>query len=38
MGMERLLLLLEQVEQAKVVRDCEVFLVAEPAYHRKLWY
>ena len=32
MGMERLLLLLEQVEQAEVVRDCEVFLVAEPAY------
>src|SRR5690606_8516667 len=35
MGMERLLLLLEQVEQAKVVRDCEVFLVAEPAYQSK---
>lgn len=32
MGMERLLLLLEQVEQAEVIRDCEVFLVAEPAY------
>ncbi len=29
MGMERLLLLLEQVEQAEVVRDCDVFLVAE---------
>ncbi|MDH0031570.1 MULTISPECIES: histidine--tRNA ligase [unclassified Acinetobacter] len=35
MGMERLLLLLEQVEQAKEVRDCEVFLVAEPAYQAK---
>ncbi|MCY6413614.1 histidine--tRNA ligase [Acinetobacter sp. VNH17] len=35
MGMERLLLLLEQVEQAKVVRDCEVFLVAEPDYQAK---
>ncbi|HRM16040.1 MAG TPA: histidine--tRNA ligase [Acinetobacter parvus] len=34
MGMERLLLL-EQVEQAKEVRDCEVFLVAEPAYQAK---
>ncbi|MCU4414246.1 histidine--tRNA ligase [Acinetobacter sp. WU_MDCI_Axc73] len=32
MGMERLLLLLEQTEQAQVVRDCDVFLVAEPAY------
>lgn len=35
MGMERLLLLLEQVEQAKEVRECEVFLVAEPAYQAK---
>ncbi|ETR96186.1 histidine--tRNA ligase [Acinetobacter lactucae] len=35
MGMERLLLLLEQVEQAQVIRDCEVFLVAEPAYQTK---
>lgn len=35
MGMERLLLLLEQVEQAETVRDCEVFLVAEPAYQSK---
>lgn len=35
MGMERLLLLLEQVEQAETVRDCEVFLVAEPAYQAK---
>lgn len=32
MGIERLLLLLEQVEQAEVVRDCDVFLVAEPAF------
>ena len=32
MGMERLLLLLEQIEQAQVVRDCDVFLEAEPAY------
>ena len=32
MGMERLLLLLEQIEQAQVVCDCDVFLVAEPAY------
>lgn len=32
MGMERLLLLLEQVEQAEVVRDCDVFLVAESAF------
>ncbi|MFW1690589.1 histidine--tRNA ligase [Acinetobacter ursingii] len=32
MGIERLLLLLEQIEQAQVVRDCDVFLVAEPAY------
>ncbi|MEB3804862.1 histidine--tRNA ligase [Acinetobacter pittii] len=35
MGMERLLLLVEQVEQAQVIRDCEVFLVAEPAYQTK---
>lgn len=35
MGMERLLLLLEQVEQVQVVRDCDVFLVAEPAYQGK---
>lgn len=35
MGMERLLLLLEQVEQAKDVRDCEIFLLAEPAYQAK---
>ncbi|MBJ9985585.1 histidine--tRNA ligase [Acinetobacter sp. S40] len=32
MGMERLLLLLEQVEHAQETRDCDVFLVAEPAY------
>ncbi|WP_288385405.1 histidine--tRNA ligase [uncultured Acinetobacter sp.] len=35
MGMERLLLLLEQVEQVQDVRDCDVFLVAEPAYQGK---
>jgi histidyl-tRNA synthetase len=35
MGMERLLLLLEQVEQTKEVRDCEIFLLAEPAYQAK---
>ncbi len=35
MGMERLLLLIEQVEQAEIVRDCEAFLVAEPAYQSK---
>ena len=35
MGMERLLLLLEQVEQAQEVRDCEVFLLAEPAFQAK---
>ncbi len=35
MGMERLLLLLEQVQQEQTVRDCEVFLVAEPAYQAK---
>jgi histidyl-tRNA synthetase len=32
MGIERLLLLVEQVEQAEVIRDCDVFLVAEPEY------
>ena len=31
MGMERLLLLLEQVEDNTPVRDCEMFLVADPA-------
>lgn len=35
MGMERLLLLLEQVAQNKDTRDCEVFLLAEPAYQAK---
>ncbi|QHH99193.1 histidine--tRNA ligase [Acinetobacter dispersus] len=35
MGMERFLLLLEQVEQTKDVRDCEIFLLAEPAYQAK---
>ena len=36
MGMERLLLLLEQVEDHKPVRDCEAFLVAEPAFQGKV--
>ena len=31
MGMERLLLLLEQVEDLTPVRDCEIFLVSDPA-------
>ncbi len=31
MGMERLLLLLEQVEDITPVRDCEMFLLADPA-------
>ena len=31
MGMERLLLLLEQVEDNTPVRDCEMFLVSDPA-------
>ena len=35
MGMERLLLLLEQVEQTSLVRDCDVFLVSEPAAQGK---
>ncbi|MEN8417582.1 histidine--tRNA ligase [Acinetobacter radioresistens] len=35
MGMERLLLLLEQVEDNTAVRDCEIFLLAEPAYQGK---
>ncbi|MCF9046798.1 histidine--tRNA ligase [Acinetobacter nectaris] len=35
MGMERLLLLLEQVEEAQPIRDCEVFLVADPSYQGK---
>ena len=35
MGMERLLLLLEQVEDHQPVRDCEAFLVAEPAFQGK---
>ena len=35
MGMERLLLLLEQVGEAAPVRDCEVFLVSEPAAQGK---
>lgn len=35
MGMERLLLLLEQTEQALPVRDCELFLLAYPALQGK---
>lgn len=35
MGMERLLLLLEQTEQALPVRDCELFLLADPALQGK---
>ena len=35
MGMERLLLLLEQVEDATPVRDCEMFLLADPASQGK---
>lgn len=32
MGMERLLLLLEQTETAQNISDCDMFLVAEPAF------
>ena len=32
MGMERLLLLLEQVDQQNEVRECDIFLLSEPAY------
>lgn len=35
MGMERLLLLLEQVEDNMPTRDCEVFLLADPALQGK---
>ena len=35
MGMERLLLLLEQTEQALSIRDCELFLLADPALQGK---
>lgn len=35
MGMERLLLLLEQVEDNTPVRDCEMFLVSDPASQAK---
>ncbi|OTG84752.1 histidine--tRNA ligase [Acinetobacter sp. ANC 4648] len=35
MGIERLLLLLEQIEDQTPVRECEVFLVADPAYQSK---
>ena len=35
MGIERLLLLLEQLENTDPVRDCEVFLVSDPALQAK---
>lgn len=35
MGLERLLLLLEQVQNNDPVRDCEVFLVSDPSMHGK---
>lgn len=35
MGIERLLLLVEQVAEVKDARDCEIFLLAEPAYQAK---
>ncbi len=35
MGMERLLLLVEQIAEVKDARDCEIFLLAEPAYQAK---
>ncbi|WP_445114963.1 histidine--tRNA ligase [Acinetobacter sp. WZC-1] len=35
MGMERLLLLLEMVEDHSVIRDCEIFLVADPVSQGK---
>jgi len=35
MGIERLLLLLEQLENNQPVRDCEVFLVSDPALQGK---
>lgn len=35
MGLERLLLLVEQFAEPVAVRDCEVFLVAEPAYQEQ---
>lgn len=35
MGMERLLLLVEQVAEVKDARDCEIFLLAEPACQAK---
>ncbi|HQW52838.1 MAG TPA: histidine--tRNA ligase [Acinetobacter sp.] len=35
MGMERLLLLLEQVDQQNEVRECDIFLLSEPAYQAK---
>lgn len=35
MGMERLLLLLEQLEDSTPVRDCEIFLLSDPAAQGK---
>ena len=35
MGMERLLLLLEQVEQPTAIRDCDVFLLSDPVSQGK---
>ncbi|MEF9993991.1 MAG: histidine--tRNA ligase [Acinetobacter sp.] len=35
MGMERLLLLLEQIDQQNEVRECDIFLLSEPAYQAK---
>ena len=35
MGMERLLLLLEQLQDPTPVRECDVFLVADPAFQGK---
>ncbi|MBE9400165.1 histidine--tRNA ligase [Acinetobacter albensis] len=35
MGMERLLLLLEQLEDSTPVRDCEIFLLSDPAAQSK---
>ena len=35
MGMERLLLLLEQVDQQNEVRECDIFLLSEPVYQAK---
>ena len=35
MGMERLLLLLEQLQDPTPVRECEIFLLADPAFQGK---